>query len=79
MLEKLTYVCSPLSVVESAKGKLRLVLNLGYLNQFLTQAKFTYEDLRVVLLMFTQEDFLFKFDHKSGYHHLDIFEAYQKY
>ena len=66
------YVCSPLSVVQNAEGKLRLVLNLRYLNQFLTQVKFKYEDLRVALLMFTREDFLFKFDLKSGYHHLDI-------
>ena len=29
--------------------------------------------------MFTREDYLFKFDLKSGYHHLDIFELHQKY
>ena len=29
--------------------------------------------------MFTREDYLFKFDLKSGYHHLDIFEPHQKY
>ena len=30
--------------------------------------------------MFTKEDFLFKFDLKSGYHHLDIeFEPHKKY
>ena len=73
------YICSPLSVVENAEGKLRLVLNLRYLNQCLNQVKFKYEDLRVALLMFTQEDFLFKFDLKSGYHHVDIFEPHQKY
>ena len=33
---------------------------------------------RYQLLMFTQEDFLFKFDLKSD-HHLDIFEPHQKY
>ena len=41
--------------------------------------KFKYEDLKVALLMFTEDDFLFKFDLKSGYHHLDIFEPHQKY
>ena len=70
------YVCSPLSVVANAEGKLRLVLNL---NQFLHKVKFKYEDIRVALLMFTKEDCLFKFDLKSGYHHLDIFEPHQKY
>ena len=73
------YVCSPSSVVANAEGKLRLVLNLKYLNQFLHKVKFKYEDIRVALLMFTKEDFLFKFDLKSGYHHLDIFEPHQKY
>ena len=73
------YICSPLTVVENAEGKLRLVLNLRYLNQFLSQVKFKYEDLKVALLMFARDDFLFKFDLKSGYHHLDIFEPHQKY
>ena len=73
------YICSPLSVDENAEGKLRLVLNLRYLNQFLSQVKFKYEDLKVALLMFTEDYFLFKFDLKSGYHHLDIFEPHQTY
>ena len=29
--------------------------------------------------MFTEDDILSKFDLKSGYHHLDIFEPHQKY
>ena len=33
----------------------------------------------MALLMFTKEDFLIKFDLKSGYHHLDIFEPHRKY
>ena len=73
------YICSPLAVVENAEGKLPLVLNLRYLNQFFSQVKFKCEDLKVALLMFAKDDFLFKFDLKSGYHHLDIFEAHQKY
>ena len=73
------YICSPLSVVENAEGKLRLVLNLRYLNRFLYQAKFKYKDLKVALLRFTEDDFLFKFDLKSGYHHLDIFKSHQKW
>lgn len=33
----------------------------------------------MALLMFTREDFLIKFDLKSGYHHLDIFEPHRDY
>ena len=29
--------------------------------------------------MFNRDDYLFKFDLKSGYHHLDIFEPHQNY
>ena len=42
-------VCSPLSVVRNAKGKLRLVLDLRYVNQFLPKQKFKYEGLDLVV------------------------------
>ena len=66
------HICSPLSVVSNNAGKLRLVLNLRYLNQFLFKEKFKYEDLRVAMLMFQPDDYMFTFDLKSGYHHIDI-------
>ena len=73
------YICSPLSVVSNSSGKLRLVLNLRYLNQFLHVLSFKYEDLRTAALMFEVNEYLFKFDLKSGYHHVDIHPDYQKY
>ncbi len=73
------YICSPLSVVESSGGKKRLVINLRHLNKFLWKQKFKYEDLRVAILLFENGDFLFSFDLKSGYHHVDIAEAHCKY
>ena len=73
------HIRSPLSVVTNIEGKLWLVLNLRYLNQFLHKVKFKYEDIKVALLMFNREDLLFKFDLKKGYHHLDIFEPHQKH
>ena len=73
------FVCSPLSVVTNQEGKCRLVLNLRYLNQYLRKDRFKYEDLRIAMLMLNKNDFLFKFDLKSGYHHLDIFEPHQSY
>lgn len=41
-------VCSPLSVVQNAKGKLRLVLDLRYVNKFLPEQKLEYEGLNLV-------------------------------
>ena len=61
------WVCSPLSVISNSAGKLRLVLNLRYLNQFLHVTKFKYEDLHVAALMFERHEYMFKFDLKSGY------------
>ena len=72
-------MCSPLSVVANREGKLRLVLNLRHLNQFLRKDHFKNEDLRIATLMFEKDDYLIKFDLKSGYHHLDIFGAHQTY
>ena len=59
--------------------KLRLLLNLRYLNQFPLKDKFKYEDLRVAMLMFQPDDYMFTFDLKSGYHHVDIHEEHWKY
>jgi len=51
------YICSPLSVATSGKGKLRLVLNLHYLNQFLWVDRFKYEDLQTAMQLFQRGDF----------------------
>ena len=75
------HVCSPLSVASNRLGKLRLVLNLRYLNKFkfLWVDKFKYEDLHTAMLMFQKDDYLFFFDLKSGYHHVDIFEPHRQF
>ena len=78
-VDSIPYICSPLSVVESSGGKKRLVINLRHLNRFLWKQKFKYEDLRVAMLLFEKGDYLFSFDLKSGYHHVDITEAHWKY
>ena len=73
------HICSPLSVVESGSGKKRLVINLRHLNRFLWKQKFKYEDLRVAMLLLEQGDYMFSFDLKSGYHHVDIAKEHWKY
>ena len=67
-------VCSPLSVVTSAKGRQRLVLDLRYLNQFLPDRKLRYEGLNLIPSLLQQGDYFTVFDLKSGYHHVDIHE-----
>ena len=52
------YICSPLSVVSNSSGKLRPVLNLKYLNQYLHVLSFKYEDLRTAALMFEPGEYV---------------------
>jgi len=66
------HICSPLSVAVNSSGKRRLVLNLHYLNRFLWKQTCKYEDLQTVMMLFRPEDYMFTFDLKSRYHHLDI-------
>ena len=73
------WVCSPLSVVESSTGKKRLVLNLRHVNKFLQKQRFKYEDLRIAMLLFERGEYMFTFDLKSGYHHVDICPVQQTY
>ena len=64
------HICSPLSVVINDVGKKRLVVNLRYLN---------HEDLRTLMQMFSYKNYMFTFDLKSGYHHLDVFQEHWQY
>eukprot|EP00731_Ephydatia_muelleri_P015005 Em0008g725a len=72
-------VCSPLSVVMNGVGKKRLVVNLRHVNGFLWKQKFKYEDIRVAMAMFEKGEWMFSFDLKSGYHHVDVAQQYRKY
>ncbi|KAL5496951.1 hypothetical protein EMCRGX_G013331 [Ephydatia muelleri] len=72
-------VCSPLSVVTNGVGKKRLVVNLRHVNGFLWKQKFKYEDLRVAMMMFEKGEWMFSFDLKSGYHHVDVAQHHRKY
>ena len=67
-------VCSPLQVVTNVKGKQRLVIDLRYINQYLSKQKFKYEGLNVIASLCNRGDYMITFDLKSGYHHVDISE-----
>ena len=78
-IEDIPPICSPLSVIVNNSGKKRLVIDLRHLNQYLLKDNFKYEDLRTAMLLFQKDDYLFSFDLKSGYHHVDIHSQHQKY
>ena len=70
---------SAMPVICNSSGKKRLVINLRHLNQFLWKQKFKCEDLRVAMLLLEMGDYMFSFDLKSGYHHVDIAKEHWKY
>lgn len=66
-------VCNPLGVVRNSAHKPRLIVDLRYVNKHLRSCKFKYEDIRTAADLFSKGDWFFKFDYKSGYHHIEIF------
>ena len=72
------HVVNLLSVSEGKK--LRLVLDLRYVNQFLQKQSFRYdyEDLKTLSKVFQQDYYFFTFDLESGYHHVSIRENHQQ-
>ena len=46
---------------------------------FIYKQKFRCEDLHTIKNVFSKDFFVFAFDLKSGYHHVDIFSDHRKY
>ncbi|KAL9970917.1 hypothetical protein ACROYT_G023375 [Oculina patagonica] len=72
------HIVSPLGVVKNSVKK-RLILDLKFVNKYLGIPKFKYEDIRTVRDIFALCNWFFKFDYKSGYHHVDILPNHQKF
>ncbi len=65
-------VVNPFSVSIRANGKKRLIADLRHLNKFLAPPKFKLDDYRMALPVLKGAAFLFSFDLKKGYHHVDL-------
>ena len=73
-------VINPLSVSENLAGKKRLILDLRYINEHLYKDKIKFDDRKCFENNLEYTDgYAFKFDLKSGYHHVDVFEEHQTY
>ena len=68
-------IMNPLSVSVQSSGKKRLILDLRHVNLHVYKQKFKCEGLHT----FSKEYFVFSFDLKSGYHHVDIFPNHRRY
>ena len=78
------HIISPLGVayreIDPSKPlKKRLIFNGRYLNMHLVIPKFKYESISMVRDLLTPNGVMWYFDLTSGYHHVEINEAYQKY
>ena len=73
------HVVNPLSVSVNNAGKKRLILDLRFVNKFLWKDRVHFEDWKEALGYFKEGDFMFSFDLKSGYHHVDIYPEHCKY
>ena len=71
------FCVNPLTVAEGKK--LRLVIDLRHVNNYLVKPKFKYEDLRSLSQVLDEGYWFFTWDLKSGYHHVDICLDHQKY
>jgi len=73
------FVVNPLSVATQKSGKKRLILDLSILNNFVKCDKIKFEDWKIAIQYFEKNIFMFKFDLRSGYLHLDICPQHQTY
>ena len=71
------FCVNPLTVAEGKK--LRLVIDLRHVNEYLVKPKFKYEDLRSLSQVIEEGYWFFTWDLKSGYHHVDIAPEHQQY
>ena len=69
---------NPLSVA-IRNGKKRLILDLRHINYFVFKQKVKFDDWSIFQNFIDKNGFLFTFDIKSGYHHVEIFRSHQKY
>ena len=78
--EKPLEVINPLSVSINYLGKKRLILDLRYVNSHVYKDKIKFKDWKCFgHYLEGKRGYLFKFDLKNGYHHIDIFEPHQKF
>ena len=75
----LPLVVNPLSVSQNSVGKLRLILDLRHVNSHLFKFPVKYEGINVLRDYLTANSYCIKFDLKSGYHHLGVFEPHRTF
>ena len=73
------HVINPLSVSTNSSGKKRLILDLLYVNKHLWKQSVKFEDWKTFQNYVKKGSFMYKFDLRHGYHHIDIFPEHQTF
>ena len=73
------WVVNPLTVSVRAEEKKRLVLDLRQVNPHLFKYKFKCEDISTAQQLLGEGYYLYTFDIKSAYHHVEIFDSHRTY
>ena len=68
-----------LAVTVQVNGEKRLILDLRLIDLHVQKQKFKGEKMHTIKNIFAKDIFVFSFDLKSGYHHIDIFPDRRKY
>ena len=71
MVKEQPLVVNPLSVSIQPCGK-RFILDLRHVNKSLIKQSVKYEDWKIAMAYFAKDAYMFSFDLKSGYHHIEI-------
>ena len=72
-------VISPLSVSVQQNSKKRLILDIRYVNQHISERKVKFDDWQAAINYFGCGTYFTKFDLTSGYHHINITFEQQPY
>ena len=78
-VNELPHVVNLLSVTVQNSAKMRLILALRYVNKHIYKERIKFEDLRLMEQFLNAHEYMFKFDIKQGYHHIDIHKPHQKF
>ena len=66
------HVIHPLTVAYNKKGKPRLVLDCRNIINNLVKFRFKYEDIQTARQLFKKDMYMFSFDIRGAYNHIDI-------
>ena len=72
-------IINPLTVAYNKNGKPRLVLDCRHINEKLHKFKFKYEDMQVARKMLEKGAYVFGFDIRGAYNHIDIFAEHRTF